>query len=29
MDSLEEWKAVAEDYPDPEHFKVNINLLLG
>jgi hypothetical protein len=26
MDSLEEWKAVAEDYPDPEHFKVNINL---
>jgi hypothetical protein len=26
MDSMEEWKAVAEDYPDPEHFKVNINL---
>jgi hypothetical protein len=29
MDSLEEWKAVAEDYPDPEHFKVNINLAWG
>jgi hypothetical protein len=26
MDSLEEWKATAEKYPDPEHFKININL---
>jgi hypothetical protein len=26
MDSLEEWKAVMENYPDPEHFKVKINL---
>ncbi|PWI64080.1 hypothetical protein PCL_00001 [Purpureocillium lilacinum] len=26
MDRLEEWKATAENHPDPEHFKVNINL---
>lgn len=26
MDSLEDWKAVADDHPDPEHFKININL---
>lgn len=26
MDRLEEWKATAENYPDPEHFKININL---
>ncbi|KAJ6436172.1 Gag-Pol polyprotein [Purpureocillium lavendulum] len=26
MDSLEEWKAVADDHPDPENFKININL---
>ncbi|KAM3536991.1 hypothetical protein ARSEF1564_010088 [Beauveria bassiana] len=26
MERLEEWKATAENYPDPEHFKVNINL---
>ncbi|EXK24566.1 hypothetical protein FOMG_18716 [Fusarium oxysporum f. sp. melonis 26406] len=26
MERLEEWKAAAENYPDPEHFKVNINL---
>ncbi|OAA63224.1 transposase [Akanthomyces lecanii RCEF 1005] len=26
MDRLEEWKSTAEDYPDPEHFKININL---
>jgi hypothetical protein len=26
MDKLEEWKATAENYPDPEHFKININL---
>jgi hypothetical protein len=27
MDSLEEWKAVAKDNPDPEHFKANINMV--
>ncbi|KAM4054435.1 restless-like transposase [Hirsutella rhossiliensis] len=26
MDRLEEWKAVAEKFPDPEHLKANINL---
>ena len=26
MDRLEEWKLTAESYPDPEHFKININL---
>ncbi|KAG7404643.1 hypothetical protein Forpi1262_v015756 [Fusarium oxysporum f. sp. raphani] len=26
MERLEEWKAVAGNYPDPEHFRVNINL---
>ncbi|PWI64602.1 hypothetical protein PCL_09496 [Purpureocillium lilacinum] len=26
MDRLEEWKATAENHPDPEHFKININL---
>jgi hypothetical protein len=26
MDRLEEWKSTAEGYPDPEHFKININL---
>jgi hypothetical protein len=26
MDSLEEWKTTAENYPDPDHFKININL---
>ncbi len=26
MERLEEWKATAENYPDPEHFKININL---
>ncbi|KAK9774562.1 putative HAT C-terminal dimerization domain-containing protein [Seiridium cardinale] len=26
MDRLEDWKAIAEEYPDPEHFKVNIDL---
>jgi hypothetical protein len=26
MDRLEEWKSTAESYPDPEHFKININL---
>lgn len=26
MHSLEEWKAIAEDYSDPEHFKVKIIL---
>jgi hypothetical protein len=25
-DSLEEWKAAAERYPDPEYLKININL---
>jgi len=27
IDSLEEWKAVAKDNPDPEHFKANINMV--
>ena len=26
MDRLEEWKAIAENYPDREHFKINIDL---
>jgi hypothetical protein len=26
MAKLEEYKAVAADYPDPEHFRININL---
>jgi len=26
MERLEEWKAAAENYPDPEHFRININL---
>ena len=26
MDRLEGWKATAEEYPDPEHFEININL---
>ena len=26
MDRLEEWKLTAESYPDPEHFKINVNL---
>ncbi|KAJ6436893.1 restless-like transposase [Purpureocillium lavendulum] len=26
MDNVEEWKAAAGNYPDPEHFKININL---
>jgi hypothetical protein len=26
MERLEEWKAAAENYPDPEPFKININL---
>ena len=26
MDRLDEWKAVAEKFPDPEHLKSNINL---
>lgn len=27
MDGLKEWKAVAKDNPDPEHFKANINMV--
>ncbi|KAM3539812.1 hypothetical protein ARSEF1564_007253 [Beauveria bassiana] len=26
MDRLEEWKSTAENFPDPDHFKININL---
>lgn len=26
MDRLEEWKATSKNYPDPEHFKIDINL---
>ena len=26
LDKLETWKATAERYPDPEHFRINVNL---
>jgi hypothetical protein len=26
MAKLEKYKAIAADYPDPKHFKININL---
>jgi hypothetical protein len=26
IDRLEEWKVTAENHPNPEHFKININL---
>jgi hypothetical protein len=26
LTELENWKSIAERYPDPEHFKININL---
>jgi hypothetical protein len=26
LERLEQWKETAEYYPDPEHFKLNVNL---